>query len=190
MVVIPTRVVEHGHIPMPWAVDHCVFGLFVLKGGKINLYPEASSSPPWSATLLRNPLLVWMLWTLFTLSIQTVSSCRGWASWRFHKNPWASLPPMPSSTLAAPLWLDALLISSTAHIIILFWLPIGGSLQALHPLLNIIGCSWSLGCLAFPCGCPGLLAFIFFSTTALMVAWQPSCTVFLKASIWLGLPAN
>ena len=89
MSVVPIKAGKHRHIPTPWAVGYCVLCFFILKGGQIKLYPEASSYPPWSATLLRNSYLVWMLQTLFTLSIQTVSSQRRWASWRFPRIPWA-----------------------------------------------------------------------------------------------------
>ena len=51
MTVIPTGVAKHGHVPLPWAVGHCVFGLFIFKGGQIDFYPKASSSLPWLATL-------------------------------------------------------------------------------------------------------------------------------------------
>ena len=67
-----------------------------------------------------------------------------------------------------PLWVNAPSIGSVVHIVILFWLPIGGSLQALHQHL----------------------AYIFLSTTASTMAWQPSCMVFIKASICAGLPAQ
>ena len=154
MSVVPTRVEEYRHVPIPWVLGHCIFGLFILKGGQINLYPEASSCPPWLATLLRNPCLVWLLQTSFTLSIWTVSSQRGWASQRFPRNPWCSLLPMPPLTLAPSLQVNALSMGSVVLIIISFWLPIGGPLQALHPHLNVIGCSWSPGSLAFPHGCP------------------------------------
>ena len=144
MLVISTRAAKYRHVPVPWVIGHCVLGFFILKGRQINLYPEASSCLPWSAALLRNPCLVWMLWTLFTLSIQTVSSQRESASWRFLRNLWCSLPPMPPLASAPLLWVNALLIGSVFCIIISFRLPIRGSIQALHPLFNIIGHSWSL----------------------------------------------
>ena len=128
-----------------------------------------------------------MLQTLFTLSIQTVFSKRGWASRRFPRRLWGCLPPMPPLTSAHLLWVCTLLISPTFCIILLFWFSIRGSLQALLPLFNIIGCSWNFGVPCFLHGHPGPLAFIFFSTTALMMMWQSSHTVFLKASICVGL---
>ena len=100
MSVILTRVAKHRCIPMPGVVGHHVLGSFILKSGQFNLYPEALSYPPWSATLLIYTHLIWMLQTLFTLSTQTVSSQRGWASNRVPRNPWGPLPSMPSLTLA------------------------------------------------------------------------------------------
>ena len=47
-----------------------------------------------------------------------------------------------------------------------------------------------MGCLVFLNGHPGPLVFIIFSTTASRMAWWPSCTVFLKASIHADLPAQ
>ena len=32
--VVPARVAKHGHIPPPLVVDHCIFGLFILKVGR------------------------------------------------------------------------------------------------------------------------------------------------------------
>ena len=167
MSVIPTTMVEHRHIPMPWAVGHCAFGFFILKSRQINFYLKSSSCLPWLATLLRNSCLVWMQQTLFTLSIQTVSSWRGWASQRVPKNPWGSLSPMPSSALAYLFWVNVRSLNSTFSIIVSSGLPIGGSFQAQHPFFNIIGSSQSLGGLfAFCCSHPDPLAFIFLSTTA------------------------
>ena len=107
----------------PNVVGHCVFGLFIFKGGQINLYPEASSCLPWLATFLRNSHLVWMPQTSFTLSIWTLSFQRGWASWRLPRNPWGSLPPTPPLTPAPPLWADIPSIGSAVCIIISFQLP-------------------------------------------------------------------
>ena len=161
MSVIPTRAAEHRHVPMSWAVGHCVLGFFILKGRQINLYPEASYNPPWSATLLRNPHLVWMLWTSFTLSIQTVSSWRGWASWRFPRNPWGSLLPMPPSTLA-PIVSECSInwLCSPYHnfVLALHW----RLLRSPASTLDVIGHSWSLG---------GLCLYLWFP-------W-PSCLHFL-----------
>ena len=72
--------------------------------------------------------------------------------------------------------------SSAVHIIILFWLPIRVSLQALYPLLDVIGYSWNPGVPYSSSWLPWL--------TASVMAWQPSCTVFLKASICACLPAQ
>ena len=66
--VIPTGVVKHGQVLLPWVVGHCILVLFILKGGQINFYPKTSSSLPQLATFPRNPHLAWMPWTLFTLS--------------------------------------------------------------------------------------------------------------------------
>ena len=55
-----------------------------------------------------------------------------------------SLLPMPPSTSAIPLWVDALLTSSAVCIITPFWFPIRDSLQASYPLLDVIGHSLSL----------------------------------------------
>ena len=86
--------------------------------------------------------------TSFTLPIRTISSQRGWTSGRFPRKTWGSLPPTPPLTSAHPLWVDATSISSR---VILFGLPIRDSLLALHPLLNVIGHTWSLG---VPCFSP------------------------------------
>ena len=112
--------------------------------------------------------------TSFTLSIQTFSFQRGWASQRFPWKPWGSLLPMPLLTLASLLWVDAMSTNPMVHIIIPFWFPFRGSLQALYPLFDVIGHSWCLGVPCFSLWLPGPLAFIFFSTTASVVVQQPS----------------
>ena len=165
---------------MPWAVGHYIFGLFIFKGGQINLYPKASYCPPWSATHLRNPHLVWMLWTSSTLSIWTVSSQRGWTSWRFPRKPWGSLMPMLPSTSAPLLQVATPSISSTVCIIIPF---------------NVIGHSWSLGVL-----CPSLwspwspgLHFLFYHSlndgivTFLHGFSQVLLPVWVSEPSWMGL---
>ena len=141
MLVIPTRAAEHRHIPTPWAIGPW---LFTLKCGQINRYPEASSCLPWSAALLRNPYLVWML-QLHSLCLSKLSSSKK-----------GEPPEVSLGTLWAlcylcllQLWLPHLVntpsIGSVVHIIISFWLPIWGSLKASHPLFNAIDCSWSFG---------------------------------------------
>ena len=92
--------------------------------------------------------------------------------------------------MAPPLQADALLISSVVCIIIPFLLPIGDSFQASYSLLNVWAAAGVLGWLALSHGCPSPLAFIFFPTAASMMAWWPSCMVFLQASICVGLPAQ
>ena len=146
--VIPTGAVKHRHIPTPWIVGHSIFGLFIFTGGQINFYAKAYSGPPWLVAFLRNPHLVWMLWTLFTLSIQTVFSQRGWASQRFSWKPWHSLLPTPSLTSAPALQGVAMLIRSMVHITLLFWLPISLPLS-MASTPNVIGHSWSLGVTCF-----------------------------------------
>ena len=41
-----------------------------------------------------------------------------------------------------------------------------------------------------PWECPGPLALVLFSTTASMIAQQPTCTVFTVASTWVALPVQ
>ena len=131
-------------LPLPWAVGHHILGFFILKCGQISLYPGASSNLCWSAALLKNSFFIWMLWSSFSMSIQTVSSQRGWASQRVPKNPWILCHPC-LLWLWPPLQVNVPLIGSVVNIIILFWPPIEGLLQDPHPLFNIIGHSWSLG---------------------------------------------
>ena len=53
--VIPTGAAKHGHVPLPWAIGHGIFGLFIFKGGQINFHSKTSSCLPWLATFPRNP---------------------------------------------------------------------------------------------------------------------------------------
>ena len=187
MTVIPTRVVKHRHIPTPGAVGHCIFGFFIIKGGQINLYPKASFCQPWLAVFLRNSHLVWMLRFHSLFSSTLFPPKKGKPSEGFLGNCGA----LWHLCLLQPwlLYCEWMLHQSAPQSvsIIPFQLPIRDSLQALYPLLDTIGHSWSPEVLFFSPWLvwpPGLHFLLYHSLDVCMV------TVFLEASICVSLLAQ
>ena len=45
MLVVPAQEAENSYVPLPQAVSHGVFGLFILEGWQIDLHPKTPSWP-------------------------------------------------------------------------------------------------------------------------------------------------
>ena len=103
MSVVPSGLAECRHIPTPWVIDNCILGFFILKGGQINLYPEASS-PSSPISCYPKKASSGLNVANFTHSIypKLSPSKRMWASKRFPRNPWDPLLPMPLLDFGSP----------------------------------------------------------------------------------------
>ena len=118
---------------------------------------------------------------------------QGWqASGGASKNLQCSLLPTSSTTFTNMLSASATsLLPISMNVINSPHLLIRHSLvQALHPITDVTGRAEGQVDVLYPGGCPGFLAFVFFSKMASTIALWPSCTVCTVASTWAVLPAQ
>ena len=140
MLIILTRSMKNGHTPLPWVVGYCILGSLVLKSWQFP-HLETSSYTCWSLATAGCSHHCWVQRTLITSSIRTPNPRRGWVSREVSRIPWCSLSPVSSTTFTGVLNMSTTtLVSISMNAISSSHLPIRCSLiQALHPVVNIIG---------------------------------------------------
>ena len=154
MLIIPSRLTKDDHNPSPWTVCHCILQFLIFEDWWVNLHSGASSYMYWSVAYAGCFCHFWVQGILITFTIRTSTPRRRWASGKASQM--SSL--LPTSLSVTP--------SSRHHIqSSISWVAAKDWVAPLDP--------W---------GCPGPLAFIFFSMMASAIAQQPSCTIFIVAS--------
>ena len=184
MLIIQSRLMKDGHILLPWVLCYHILGFLIFEGWQVDLHSEIPScmcqsvaTPRCSchfsvhrsliASAIRTPIQRSVWATGKHLGIPSVPchlcclplppTCQAWVL--PHLCMWAwTLSFLPTSLLNTP-WSQSYIQSLTLQAVAEGWVA---------PL--------------DPWGCPGPLAFIFFSMMASTIAWEPACMVLMVAS--------
>ena len=98
MLVIPTRSMKDGHIPLPWMVGYHILHFLIFKDWKVYLHSDTSSFTCWSIATSGCSCHCWVQRTSVTTSIRTPTRWRLWASRGVSRNLQCSLSPTSSTT--------------------------------------------------------------------------------------------